>query len=110
MASMPARRICGTRSSNNLSRTSARSPDDRSRRPLPQRLIAARSRERARRYRARQKAVAMTAIFGAAVVPIMVMVGVLEAAKLVTAAWPARGTGTSRRYCCACHSPSWFWR
>jgi hypothetical protein len=32
----------------------------------------------------------MTAIFAAAVVPIMVMIGVLEAAKLVTAAWLAR--------------------
>lgn len=32
----------------------------------------------------------MTAIFAAAVVPIMVMTGVLEAAKLVTAAWLAR--------------------
>lgn len=32
----------------------------------------------------------MTAIFAAAVVPVMVMTGVLEAAKLVTAAWLAR--------------------
>jgi hypothetical protein len=32
----------------------------------------------------------MTAIFAAAAVPVMVMVGVLEAAKLVTAAWLAR--------------------
>jgi hypothetical protein len=32
----------------------------------------------------------MTAIFAAAAVPVMIMVGVLEAAKLVTAAWLAR--------------------
>lgn len=34
--------------------------------------------------------VGMTAIFAAAVMPVMVMTGVLEAAKLVTAAWLAR--------------------
>jgi hypothetical protein len=34
--------------------------------------------------------VGMTAIFAAAAIPVMVMVGVLEAAKLVTAAWLAR--------------------
>lgn len=32
----------------------------------------------------------MTAIFAAAAIPIMLMVGVLEAAKLVTCAWLAR--------------------
>jgi hypothetical protein len=34
--------------------------------------------------------VGMTAIFAAAAIPIMAMVGVLEAAKLVTCPWLAR--------------------
>jgi hypothetical protein len=32
----------------------------------------------------------MTAIFAASAIPVMVMIGVLEAAKLVTCAWLAR--------------------
>jgi hypothetical protein len=35
--------------------------------------------------------IGMKAIFAAAAIPIMVTVGVLEAAKLVTCAWLARG-------------------
>jgi hypothetical protein len=43
-----------------------------------------------------------TAMFAAAAVPIMLVVGALEAAKLVTCAWLAR-YWSSRLYCCAYH-------
>jgi hypothetical protein len=49
--------------------------------------------------------VGMTAICAAAL-PIIIMVGVFEAAKLVTGhGW--HGTGALRRYCSAYRSPSW---
>jgi hypothetical protein len=49
--------------------------------------------------------VGMTALFAAAAIPIMVMVGVLEAGKLVTCGW--HGTGASRLFCCAHRSRLW---
>jgi hypothetical protein len=41
----------------------------------------------------------MTAIFAATAIPMMVIIDVLDAAKPLRHGW--RGTGGSRRYCCA---------